>query len=157
MNDIDPMVPEGENKKWHVEYPELGSDLSMVSEPGAEKRAQNFKDFRVWQQGQELVRIIYKLTRKFPKEEMYGLTSQLRRAAVSVPSNIAEGWGRNRTGYLNLGLCYSRGSIHEVESQLLNAIDLEYLTRQEVDPVMDLIMRCSAGLLNFMSKLEIKR
>lgn len=151
------MSREDENKKWHLEYPEIGPDLSMVSEPGSERHAQNFKDFRVWQQGQELVRVVYKLTSKFPKEETYGLTSQLRRAAVSVPSNIAEGWGRNRTGYLNLGLCYSRGSIHEVESQLLNAVDLDYLTKDETAPVMDLIMRCSTGLLNFMSKLEIKR
>lgn len=151
------MSREDENKKWHLEYPEIGSDLSMVSEPGSGGHAQNFKDFRVWQQGQELVRVVYRLTSKFPKEETYGLTSQLRRAAVSVPSNIAEGWGRNRTGYLNLGLCYSRGSIHEVESQLLNAVDLDYLTKDETTPVMDLIMRCSTGLLNFMSKLEIKR
>lgn len=146
-----------ESQKWYLEYSAIGSDLSMVSEPDSERRAQNFKDFRVWQQGQELVKLVYKLTRKFPKEEMYSLTTQLRRAAVSVPSNIAEGWGRNRTGYLNLGLCYSRGSIHEVESQLLNAIDLEYVTKEETAVAMDLIMRCSSGLLNFMSKLEAKR
>lgn len=146
-----------ESQKWYLEYSAIGSDLSMVSEPDSERRAQNFKDFRVWQQGQELVKLVYKLTRKFPKEEMYSLTTQLRRAAVSVPSNIAEGWGRNRTGYLNLGLCYSRGSIHEVESQLLNAIDLEYLTKEETAVAMDLIMRCSSGLLNFMSTLEAKR
>lgn len=148
---------EEENQKWHLEYSEVGSDLSLVSEPGSKRSAQNFKDFRVWQQGQELVKVAYVFTRKFPKEEMYGLSSQLRRAAVSVPSNIAEGWGRNRTGYLNIGLCYSRGSIHEVESQLLNAIDLEYITKEEAVPVFDLIMRCSAGLLNFMSKLEVKK
>jgi four helix bundle protein len=146
-----------ESQKWYLEYSAIGSDLSMVSEPDSERRAQNFKDFRVWQQGQELVKLVYKLTRKFPKEEMYSLTTQLRRAAVSVPSNIAEGWGRNRTGYLNLGLCYSRGFIHEVESQLLNAIDLEYVTKEETAVAMDLIMRCSSGLLNFMSKLEAKR
>ncbi len=151
------MTTEYEGKKWHLEYREVGPDLSMVSEPGSAKSAQNFKDFRVWQQGQELVRLVYKLTTKLPKEEMYGLTSQLRRAAVSVPSNIAEGWGRNRTGYLNLGLSYSRGSIHEVESQLLNCIDVGFLSKEDTDPVMDLIMRCSSGLLNFMSKLEITR
>lgn len=151
------MTTEDNSAKWHLEYSEIGTDLSMVSEPGSERRAQNFKDLRVWQQGQELVKLIYQLTRKFPKEETYGLTSQLRRAAVSVPSNIAEVWGRNRTGYFSLGLCYSRGSIHEVESQLLNAIDLEYTTEAETSNVMDLIMRCSSGLLNFMSKLETKR
>jgi four helix bundle protein len=143
-----------ESNKWHLEYPDVGTDLSVVSEPGAMSYAQNFKDYRVWIQGMELVKVVYRLTLKFPKEEMYGLTSQVRRASVSVPSNIAEGWGRNRTGYLNLGLSYSRGSIHEVESQLLNAIDLEYITKEEAAPVFDLIMRCSTGLLNFMSKLD---
>ena len=152
------MSTEGVQRDWKLEHEyQIGTDLSMVAEPGSAQRAQNFKDFRVWQQGQELVRLVYKLTSRFPREEMYGLTSQLRRAAVSVPSNIAEGWGRNRTGYLNLGLSYSRGSIHEVESQLLNAVDLDYVTNDEVAPVMDLIMRCSTGLLNFMTKLEIKR
>jgi len=147
-----------DSNKWIVEYPDqVGSDLSAVSEPGATSYAQNFKDYRVWIQGMELVKTVYKLSRKFPKEEMYGLTSQIRRASVSVPSNIAEGWGRNRTGYLNLGLSYSRGSIHEVESQLMNAIDLEYVTKEETAPVFDLIMRCSTGLLNFMSKLDPKK
>ena len=146
-----------DSNKWHLEYPEVGADLSGVNEPGATNYAQNFKDYRVWIQGMELVKVVYKLSRKFPKEETYGLTSQVRRASVSVPSNIAEGWGRNRTGYLNLGLSYSRGSIHEVESQLLNAIDLEYITKEEAAPVFDLIMRCSTGLLNFMSKLGLKK
>jgi len=148
---------EGDSNKWHLEYPEVGTDLSVVSEPGAANYAQNFKDYRVWIQGMELVKVVYKLSRNFPREEMYGLTSQIRRASVSVPSNIAEGWGRNRTGYLSLGLSYSRGSIHEVESQLLNAIDVEYITKEEAAPVFDLIMRCSTGLLNFMSKLEVKK
>lgn len=146
-----------DSSKWHLEYPEVGADLSLVSEPGATNYAQNFKDYRVWIQGMELVKVVYKLSQKFPREEVYGLTSQIRRASVSVPSNIAEGWGRNRTGYLNLGLSYSRGSIHEVESQLLNAIDLEYITKEEATPVFDLIMRCSTGLLNFMSKLDPKK
>ena len=146
-----------DSNKWHLDYQDIGTDLNMVSEPGATNYAQNFKEYRVWIQGMELVKLVYRLSNKFPKEEMYGLTSQIRRASVSVPSNIAEGWGRNRTGYLNLGLSYSRGSIHEVESQLLNAIDLEYITKEEAEPVFDLIMRCSTGLLNFMSKLELKK
>lgn len=147
-----------DSNKWILEYPDqVGTDLSAVGEPGATNYAQNFKDYRVWIQGMELVKMVYMLSRKFPKDEMYGLTSQVRRASVSVPSNIAEGWGRNRTGYLNLGLSYSRGSIHEVGSQLLNAIDLEYITSEEAGPVFDLIMRCSTGLLNFMSQLEIKK
>lgn len=148
---------EVDSNKWNLEYSEVGPDLSMVSEPGATGYAQNFKDYRVWRQGMELVRMVYGLSRKFPKDELYGLTSQIRRASISVPSNIAEGWGRNRTGYLNLGLSYSRGSIHEVESQLLNAVDLQYVSPDDAAPVFDLIMRCSTGLLNFMGKLDIKK
>jgi four helix bundle protein len=61
------------------------------------RRVESFKDLFVWQKGIELVNEIYKLTKLFPKEELYWLTSQIRRAAISVPSNIAEGWGRGTT------------------------------------------------------------
>jgi four helix bundle protein len=146
-----------ETRHWKLEEYQIGEELSMVSEPGSERHAQNFKDLRVWQQGRDLVKIVYKISRKFPKDELFGLTSQIRRASVSVTSNIAEGWGRNKTGYFGLGLSYSRGSVHEVESQLINAIDLEFITEADAIPAMDLILRCSSGLLNFIAKLDSKR
>ena len=143
-----------EKFNWDLgEFP-VGEEVNGVSEPGNSYNAQNFKDFRVWQEGMELVRMVYRVTAKFPREEQYGLTSHLKRAAISVPSNIAEGWERNRKGYLSLGMSYSRGSIHEVESQLLNAIDLGFMTNEDAQPMMQLIMKCSSGLFRFMTKLD---
>lgn len=131
--------------------------LSAVLEPGSDTRIKGFKDLRVWQGGMKLVDLVYELSRKFPKEELYGLTSQVRRASISVPSNIAEGWGKNKSGYLLLGLSHARGSLHEVETHLLIAVRAGWLTKEEVGTTIDHINVLSAGLLNFMDKLEQKR
>lgn len=142
---------------WNLEgkYPE-GGVISIVSEPGGNK-VTNYKDLWIYSQSRILVTDVYRLTQKLPKEEMYGLTSQLRRASVSVPSNIAEGWGRNKNGYFLLGLSYSRGSIHEVETQLLICSDLEFLTTDEINPLLGKIAAISSGLLKFMNTLDTKR
>jgi four helix bundle protein len=79
---------------------------------------EGFRDRIVWQRAVELTTAIYELTRDFPREEMYGLTNQLRRAAVSIPSNIAEGHGRNSHGQLLQFICVARGSNYEVQTQL---------------------------------------
>jgi four helix bundle protein len=80
--------------------------------------AQAFQDLTVWQRATELTVCIYSLTRSFPKEEQYGLTSQLRRAAVSVASNIAEGRGRGTEGEFRQFLNIAQGSTYEVQTQL---------------------------------------
>ena len=85
-----------------------------------------------------LVGSVYELSRRFPKEEVYGLTSQVRRAAVSVPSNIAEGQGRDSTREFLHHLSIAYGSLMEVETQVLIAEDLGYLEKQEV---MDFLER----------------
>src|ERR1035438_2767772 len=77
-----------------------------------------FRDLEVWKAAMELAVHVYRLTAMFPKEERYGLTSQMRRAAVSVPSNIAEGKGRSSDKELIQFLCHSRGSLFEIETQL---------------------------------------
>lgn len=133
---------------------ELGEPMSQVAEPEAKGYVSHFRDFRVWQQGMDLVDRVYELSARFPKEELYGLTSQVRRAAVSVPSNIAEGWGRNRRGYLALGLSYARGSVHEVETQLEIATRRGWLSREELTPTLDLLNVSISGLLRFMQTLE---
>jgi four helix bundle protein len=74
------------------------------------KKIESYKDLIVWQKGIELVNEIYVLTKMFPKEEMFGLTNQMRRAAVSIPANIAEGWGRNSTKSYIQFVRISRGS-----------------------------------------------
>jgi four helix bundle protein len=99
----------------------------------------NYQDLVVWQKAMDLVEHVYKLTRRFPKEEMYGLTSQVRRAAVSIPSNIAEGHARkSRAEYLNF-LSITQGSRAEVETQLLIAKRLGYLTPEELAPVLTVL------------------
>lgn len=141
-------------RDWNIEgYFEPGGTISVLSEPEG-RTVYGFKELWVWKQGMVLTSSIYKLTRKFPKDEIYGLTSQLRRAAVSVPSNVAEGWARNRMGYFQMGLTYARGSVAEIETQLLIAVDQEYITMEEAQPVIDLLNGLSAALLKFLVKLE---
>jgi four helix bundle protein len=84
----------------------------------AKVAAKSFRDLIVWQRGIELATAIYRLTHDFPREEVYGLTAQLRRSAVSVPSNIAEGQGRLSTGEFRQFLGIARGSNCELQTQL---------------------------------------
>lgn len=88
----------------------------------------SYKDLVAWKKAMELVTDVYRVTQGFPDREMYGLTSQLRRAAVSVPSNIAEGQGRLSKGEFHQFLGHARGSLIEVETQVLIAQNLGYLT-----------------------------
>lgn len=90
----------------------------------------HYQELIGWKKSRDLVAEIYRHTQSFPKDEIYGLTSQLRRAAVSIPSNIAEGQGRLTRGEFKQFLGHARGSAFEVETQLLIAEDLGYLDRQ---------------------------
>ena len=92
----------------------------------------SYRDIKVWQRAIELVVDIYSCTRSFPKEELYGLAGQLRRASVSIPSNIAEGKGRRTDKEFLLFLHHARGSVFEVESQLTIAGLLGYIPESEV-------------------------
>jgi four helix bundle protein len=88
---------------------------------------ESYRNLIAWQKAKELALDIYRCTRRFPKDEIYGLTSQLRRAAISVPSNIAEGKGRHSRKEFAHFLYQARGSLLELETQLSIARDLEYL------------------------------
>jgi four helix bundle protein len=88
---------------------------------------QDFRNLVVWQKAVAFVTDLYRATQRFPKEEQYGLTSQLRRAGVSIPSNIAEGQGRLTRGEFRQFLGHAKGSICEVETQLVIAQNLGYL------------------------------
>jgi len=85
----------------------------------------------------DLVVVIYEVTGKFPAHEQFGLTSQLRHAAVSIPSNIAEGEGRRSSGDFGRFLMIAYGSLREVETQLLIASRLSYLSKDTVDPLLE--------------------
>ena len=95
----------------------------------------NYKDLTVWQKAYRLCLEMYKLTKTFPKEEIYGLSSQMRRAAVSIPSNIAEGYGRKTTPEYIQSLYIAYGSICELETQLLLSGDLGYIKEKEMEKI----------------------
>src|SRR5271165_6541275 len=88
----------------------------------------SYQDLRVWQNAMDLVERVYGETQDFPKAEIYGLTSQMRRAAVSIPSNIAEGKGRSTDRDRSLFFCHAPGSLLDLETQILIAQRLRYLT-----------------------------
>ena len=87
----------------------------------------HYRELIVWQKGVALVTDVYRLTANFPRQEIYGLTSQIRRAAASIPANIAEGQGRSSRGEFKQFLGYARGSLYELETHLLVAHNLGYL------------------------------
>jgi len=117
----------------------------------------SYRDLRVWQQAMDLAMLIYRLTEAFPKHELYGLTGQIRRAAISIPSNIAEGKGRRTDRDFSSFLFRARGSLLELETQLLLARRLEYL--KEADSVSALkstaaVGSALTGLINSLRECE---
>ena len=97
----------------------------------------NYKDLLVWQKSIQLVTDIYKLTKTFPSEEVYGLISQMQRAAVSIPSNIAEGNERNSKKEFAHFLCIARGSLSELETQVIIAEKLEYINKNQSTQILN--------------------
>jgi len=95
-----------------------------------------YRDLKAWQIAMDMVRDVYRLTREFPREETYGLTIQLRRAAVSIASNIAEGKGRSSDKELLHFLSNAKGSLFEVETQVMIAASLGYLTDSQSEELL---------------------
>lgn len=113
------------------------------------------KDLIVWQKSMELTRIIYTLTKRFPQGEIFGLTNQIRRAVVSIPSNIAEGFGRNSDKQFIHFLKIAKGSAAELETQLLISRDLSYLTAKDAKSTLalyDEIARMLGALIRNIEK-----
>ncbi|KAB2717343.1 four helix bundle protein [Brucella sp. RRSP16] len=96
----------------------------------------SYRDILAWQQAMELVTVIYKSTDTWPKEEIHGLIGQIRRAAVSVPANIAEGYGRDTRGSYQQFLRIAQGSLKEVETHLLIAERLGFIRSEKMEPIM---------------------
>lgn len=111
----------------------------------------SYTELEVWQKSMELVTLVYTHTRVFPKEEVYGLTSQIRRAAVSVPSNIAEGQGRLSTGEFLNHLSIARGSLMEVQTQTRIAERLGYLHPTATEEILK-VATSVAQMLNALIK-----
>jgi four helix bundle protein len=114
----------------------------------------SYKDLLVWQRSMDLVVIVYEITARLPANEQFGLISQTRRCVVSVPSNIAEGYGRQATGEYRHHLLISRGSLLELETQLLLCERLNYFPEGEVIPVLNEVTELSKMLGSLISRLS---
>jgi four helix bundle protein len=108
-----------------------------MNESSAPKPIRDYKDLHVWQKAMELAKQIYLLTNRFPSEEKFGLISQMRRAAVSIPSNIAEGQDRNTTGEFLQFLSHAERSSAELDTQLRLSIELGYCSSTNLEEVFD--------------------
>lgn len=116
----------------------------------------NYKDLKVWQKSYQLCLEIYKVTKEFPKEERYGLTSQIRRAAVSVPSNIAEGYGRKTTPEYIQFLYVAYGSTCELETQIFLSGDLGYIETEKLEKLQEEIGEVERMLKALIKSLKEK-
>ena len=116
----------------------------------------NYKELKVWQKSYKLCLEIYRTTAKFPKEERYGLTSQIRRSAVSIPSNIAEGYGRKTTADYIRYLYIAYGSVCELEPQILLSMDLGYVDSAVIEKIKDEIQQIERMLKGLIKSLENK-
>jgi four helix bundle protein len=119
----------------------------------------SYSDLIAWQKSMDLVQIVYETVRAFPKEEIYGLTSQLKRAVISVPSNIAEGQGRKSTREFLHHLSIAYGSLMEVETQILIAARLGYLSREGAESITGQtaeVGRLINGLSNALNNKQVE-
>lgn len=113
------------------------------------KTTRSYKDLVVWQKGIALAKLIYQLTNKFPSEEKFGLVAQMRRAAVSIPSNVAEGQARHTTGEFIQFISHAEGSLAELDTQLILSIELRFDRTENTAAAFELIseLRCMLNAL----------
>jgi four helix bundle protein len=116
----------------------------------------NHKDLEVWKESMALAREVYLVTKGFPKEELYGITSQIRRASVSIPSNIAEGAARSSDNEFIQFLYISLGSLSELETQLLLSRDLKFIENLKVLPKIESIKMKLLGLIKYLKNKKKK-
>ncbi|MGZ4035238.1 MAG: four helix bundle protein [Bacteroidia bacterium] len=114
----------------------------------------NFRELKIWQEAMEITRSTYKYTKQFPSSEIYGLTSQMNRAAISIPSNIAEGAGRNSnkefTQFLNIAI----GSCFELETQMILASDFTYIKKDDLEMFIFNLNKLERMINSLMSTLR---
>ncbi len=115
---------------------------------------QHYQQLIAWQKAIDLVAVVYDKTASFPKCELYGLTSQMRRAAVSIPSNIAEGQGRRSLGEFQHFLGIAKGSLFELETQAVIAVRLKFLAESEGDCLQNMIHEVGRIISGLMASLD---
>ena len=130
-------------------YMEKISDLKDKS-----TMAQSYRELVVWQRSMDLVTATYRMTQGFPRDEVYGLTSQIRRSAVSVPSNIAEGQGRRTAAEFQQFLGQARGSLLELETQILIARNLDYLTEEQAASLLSATAEVGRTLNGLLTSIK---
>ncbi len=118
------------------------------------KPLKTFRDLTIWQKGILLVKSVYQKTASFPKEELYGLITQMRRAAVSVPSNIAEGYRRRHGKEFQQFLNVSLGSLGELETQIIIANDLNYLSSENSDFLLEEVDHLTRMVISLNNKVQ---
>ena len=114
----------------------------------------NFKELKVWQKARVLVKEVYQTISLFPEDEKYGLISQIRRASVSIPANIAEGAGRNTDADFGRFLDIANGSCFELETLLILAVDLDYLSKSEYDKILKDIEEIQKMIYSLRNKIK---
>jgi len=115
---------------------------------------ESYQDLTVWRKAMDLAVLCYRLTQGFPKEEAFGMTSQIRRAAASIPANIAEGWGRGTTGEYLQFLRIAQGSAKELETHLLLCVRVELLRKERAEPGLELLAEISRMTIALMNSLK---
>ena len=117
----------------------------------------NYRDLFVWGRAMDLVEHCYKLSKEFPQSELYGLTNQIRRASVSVPANIAEGHGRKNLGDYIHHLSIANGSLKELETHILIAGRLKYISDNEIAPALEVCAEVGRMLSGLIQKLRQRK
>ncbi len=114
----------------------------------------NYKNLDVWKEARKLVSLVYLLTKEFPEDEKFGLTSQIKRASISVPSNIAEGMGRNSNKETRQFFFIAKGSLYEIETQLYLAIDLGFITEKTAEQTFTQLTSVRKLIIGFIKYLD---
>lgn len=117
----------------------------------------NYTDLDVWKIARKLVKTVYSLTSQFPNTEIYSLTNQINRSVISIPSNIAEGIGRQSDKETIQFLYIAKGSLFELETQLYLAYDLEYISKDQLDNILEEIISCKKLLNGFINYFKSKK
>jgi four helix bundle protein len=116
----------------------------------------NYKELKVWQNSRKLVKEVYLLTLSIPDQEKFGLTNQIRRSAVSIPSNIAEGAGRGTTKEFSRFINISLGSAYELETQLILASDLQYIDLEKTETIISILQEIQKILYSLSKKFSLE-
>jgi four helix bundle protein len=132
-------------------------EQSNIEPQNGKTKIASYRDLKVWARSMDIVELCYKLTKQIPPSEIYGLTSQIRRAAVSIPANIAEGHGRSHLGEYIQHLSIANGSLKELETHLLIAGRLCYVNDQEIIRALENCSEIGKMLSVLIQKLRQRR